>query len=77
MFYIPPGFAHGFLTLEDQTVFAYQCSAYYHPASEAGLRWDDPGLNIDWGLQNPDQPPLISNKDQNLPYFEDLNSPFA
>lgn len=77
MFYIPPGFAHGFLTLEDQTIFAYQCTDYYHPPSEGGLRWDDPSLAIDWGRKDPQNPPLVSAKDQILPYFEDFNSPFA
>jgi dTDP-4-dehydrorhamnose 3,5-epimerase len=77
MFYIPPGFAHGFLTLEDQTIFAYQCTDYYHPPSEGGLRWDDPSLAIDWNWKDPQNPPLVSAKDQILPYFEDFNSPFA
>ena len=77
MFYIPPGFAHGFLTLEDQTIFAYQCTNYYQPTSEGGLRWDDPGLAIDWAWKDPHHPPLVSAKDQILPYFEDFNSPFS
>ncbi|MFM7381039.1 MAG: dTDP-4-dehydrorhamnose 3,5-epimerase family protein, partial [Bacteroidota bacterium] len=47
------------------------------PASEGGLRWNDPALGIDWGWKNPDHPTLVSDKDQKLPYFEDFNSPFA
>ncbi len=50
MFWVPPGFAHGFLTLEDQTDFLYKCTDFYQPASEHCLRWDDPALAIDWPL---------------------------
>lgn len=60
MLWIPPGCAHGFTALEDDTVFAYKCTAYYHPASERTIRWNDPGLAIDWGVATP----LVSAKDQ-------------
>ncbi|MBL7962250.1 MAG: dTDP-4-dehydrorhamnose 3,5-epimerase [Flavobacteriales bacterium] len=53
MLYIPTGFAHGFLALEDDTVFTYKCSAYYDPPSERTIRWDDPELGIDWGVKDP------------------------
>ena len=49
-FYVPPGFAHGFLALEDDTVFQYLCTALYHRDSEQALKWDDPDLGIDWGV---------------------------
>ena len=50
VFYVPEGFAHGFVALEDNTLFLYKCSDYYTPAAEGGLRWDDPALGIDWQL---------------------------
>ncbi len=46
--WVPPGFAHGFLVLSEVADFCYQCSDYYHPASEQGIRWDDPDLGITW-----------------------------
>ena len=62
MFYIPPGFAHGFLTLEEGTVFAYKCTDFYNKASESGILWNDPELGINWGVTNP----LVSEKDMQL-----------
>ena len=72
MFYIPAGFAHGFVALEDNTTFLYKCTDYYQPSSEGGLIWNDPDLNIDWNISDP----LISAKDQVLPHFADFESPF-
>ncbi len=72
MFWIPPGFAHGFLTLHDDTIFAYKCTNYYNVESEGCVRWDSPDLNIDWGITNP----VLSEKDLNAPLFKDLKSPF-
>jgi len=63
MFYIPEGFAHGFLTLEDDTIFTYKCSAYYNKESEGSLLWSDETLNIDWGIDNP----ILSEKDKAAP----------
>ena len=57
--YIPEGMAHGFLALEDNTVFSYKCSAYYAPQAERTLLWNDSELNIDWGISNP----IVSEKD--------------
>ncbi len=66
MLYIPIGFAHGFHTLEDNTIFAYKCSAPYNKTSEDGIIWNDKTLNINWGnIQNP----IISEKDLILPNF--------
>jgi dTDP-4-dehydrorhamnose 3,5-epimerase len=62
MLWVPPGFAHGFLTLEDQTDFLYKCTDFYQPASEHCLRWDDPALAIDWPLE--DMTPELSAKDK-------------
>lgn len=59
MLYIPAGMAHGFLALEDDTIFAYKCSAYYAPSAEHTVLWNDPDLNIHWGIGVP----LVSAKD--------------
>ena len=53
MLWIPYGFAHGFIALEDQTIFQYKCDALYHPESEYCIAWNDPSLQIDWGIKNP------------------------
>lgn len=68
--FIPRGFAHGFLVLEDHTVFAYKCDNYYNKASESGIIYNDKTLNIDW--QFPKTSLIISEKDQILPTFETL-----
>ena len=60
--WVPPGFAHGFLTLVDNTDFQYKCTAPYRPDAEHCLRWDDPSVAIDWPLG--DMMPLLSSKDQ-------------
>jgi len=62
MFWVPEGFAHGFLTLEDDTDFLYKCTAPYAPQSEHTLAWDDPAVGIEWPLGGLD--PLISDKDR-------------
>jgi len=67
MLWIPPGLAHGFLTIEDNTVFFYKCTALYNKDSEAAIRWNDPILNINWGVLNP----IISEKDKNAMFFKD------
>ena len=73
MLFIPAGFAHGFMALEDDTLFLYKCSDYYAPATEGGLRWDDADLAINWGTE---VHPLVSGKDNELPAFKDFVSPF-
>jgi dTDP-4-dehydrorhamnose 3,5-epimerase len=72
-FYIPIGFAHGFITLEKDTIFCYKCSNYYNKESEGGILWSDPSLNIDWGSEKP----RVSDKDLLLPTLENFKSPFT
>ena len=69
MLWIPHGFAHGFIALEDQTVFQYKCDALYHPESEGCIVWNDPFLGIDWGIKNP----IVSSKDQEGKLFKDVH----
>ena len=71
MFFMPRGMAHGFLALEDQTVFCYKCDAYYHPESEAGIIFDDPDLCIDWGVSTCEL--ILSDKDLRLPSFKEFS----
>ncbi len=68
MLYVPAGFAHGYLSLEEDTVFLYKCSGLYSPEHEAGIRWDDPDLGISWPIENP----VVSEKDQKLPFSVDF-----
>ncbi len=70
MLYIPPGFAHGFLTLRDGTHFLYKCTAEYVPEAEGGVRWDDPDLMIPWPQEGT---PLVSDKDACLPLLKELS----
>ncbi|HEY1023731.1 MAG TPA: dTDP-4-dehydrorhamnose 3,5-epimerase [Sphingobacteriaceae bacterium] len=74
MFWVPPGFLHGFETLEDNTIFLYKVTGFYDKASEVGVRWDDPDLNINWGLEHHEI--ILSEKDKVLPLFKELDSPF-
>ena len=64
-FYVPEGFAHGFLVLSDFAEFAYKCTDYYDPADEAGIRWDDPSVGVEWPLDNEEI--ILSAKDKTLP----------
>lgn len=72
MLYVPPGFAHGFATLEDNTIFTYKCTDYYNPESEGGVLWSSPELEIPWGIADP----VLSEKDKHLTSFSDFQSPF-
>ncbi|OYT16147.1 MAG: dTDP-4-dehydrorhamnose 3,5-epimerase [Bacteroidetes bacterium 4572_77] len=73
MYWVPPGFAHGFITLEDNTVFFYKCTNVYNKDSEGSLLWNDPSLNVDWGK---DIKPILSDKDKVAPLFKDFESPY-
>lgn len=68
--YIPKGFAHGFVVLEDHTIFSYKCDNFYNKASESGIIYNDKTLNIDWGVSEKDL--IISEKDIQLPTFENV-----
>jgi dTDP-4-dehydrorhamnose 3,5-epimerase len=68
-FWIPPGFAHGFLVLSDTADFEYKCTDYYDPSDEGSLLWNDSDLNISW----PCKDPKLSEKDANARKFVDLN----
>jgi len=73
-FWVPPGFLHGFVTLEDDTIFTYKVTNFYDKASEIGVIWNDPTLAIGWGVDLKDV--LLSPKDEILPAFADFDSPF-
>jgi len=70
--YIPKGMAHGFLTLEDNTIFSYKCSGFYNKESEDSILWNDKSLNIKW----PNSNPILSEKDGNAKKFTSFVSPF-
>jgi dTDP-4-dehydrorhamnose 3,5-epimerase len=70
--WIPPGFAHGFVALEDNSVFNYKCTNYYSPVSERTIQWNDVDLNIDWQIVHP----IVSEKDQNGINFATFVSQF-
>ena len=66
-FFISPGFAHGFLVLSDEAVFAYKCTDFYHPEDEGGIMWNDPAIGIEWPKL--DVPYIFSEKDTKDPAF--------
>jgi len=67
-FWVPEGFAHGFCVVSDFATFSYQCTALYDPKADAGIRWNDAALGIDW----PISAPLLSDKDGRTPLLEDV-----
>ena len=70
--YMPHGFAHGFSVLSQTAELLYKLTNFYHPEDEKGIRWDDPSLKIDWKIKNP----IVSEKDQIKPFFEEAKKSF-
>jgi dTDP-4-dehydrorhamnose 3,5-epimerase len=70
--WIPAGFAHGFVTLEEDTEVLYKVDAYYDRETDAGIAWDDPALGIDWPVNDP----ILSDKDRKAPRLADVAPPF-
>ncbi|WP_338432708.1 dTDP-4-dehydrorhamnose 3,5-epimerase [Clostridium tyrobutyricum] len=71
-FYLPKGFAHGFVVLSDEAEFCYKCTDFYHPEDEGGLIWNDPDIGIKWPLDGIDNI-IFSDKDKLWPRLKDLN----
>ena len=71
-FLIPRGFAHGFLTRTDDVEFQYKADNFYAPASDRNIRWNDPEIGVDWGIENP----ILSEKDQKAPSFAESDAGF-
>lgn len=74
-FFIPQGFAHGFVVLSDEAIFQYKCDNFYAPTYEGALAWNDPLLAIDWQIPTADV--ILSEKDKKHPGFKDFESPFT
>ena len=74
MFFIPQGFAHGFVVLSEDVVFQYKCDNFYHPESEGAIAWNDPDLAIDWRIPVDDI--ILSAKDQRHPRLCEIETPF-
>lgn len=68
-FFVPRGFAHGFIVLSEEAIFQYKCDNYYASQSEGGILWNDPALNIDW--QIPEKDIILSDKDKRNPLLKD------
>ena len=69
---IPRGFGHGFVTLTDDVEFLYKADNYYAPEADAGIRWNDPDIAVDWGVENP----ILSEKDKKNPFLKDCKELF-
>ena len=76
-FYIPRGFAHGFLTLSDNVEFRYKCDNLYNKESEGGIRYNDETINIDWGTLLDGIKPVLSEKDEKAPTLDECNANFV
>jgi dTDP-4-dehydrorhamnose 3,5-epimerase len=73
--FIPAGFAHGFVSLSENCEIAYKVTDFYAPECDGGIRWDDPDVNVDWGLPSGTEP-VLSDKDRSLPLLREWRSPF-
>ncbi len=71
MFYVPEGFAHGFIVLSDRATFNYKCTNFYAPDYDGGICYDDPDIGIQWPTENIDRI-LLSDKDQQLPFLKEI-----
>ncbi len=71
--YIPTGFAHGFVTLTDNVEIQYKASDYYSPDCDRSIKWNDPAIGVDWGIDNP----ILSEKDINAPFLIDSDCNFG
>lgn len=69
---IPRGFGHGFVTLTDDVEFLYKADNYYAPEADAGIRWNDPEIGVEWGVENP----ILSEKDKTNPFLKDSKELF-
>jgi dTDP-4-dehydrorhamnose 3,5-epimerase len=74
MFYVPEGFAHGFLVLSDEAVFTYKCTQLYHPGYDAGIIYNDPNIGVDWPMDGIEL--LLSEKDTKLPTLKEAGYEF-
>lgn len=72
MFWVPPGFAHGFYVLSESADFQYKCTEYYAPEHERSLQWNDPAVGVEWPLVNGQQP-IVSDKDRDCPPMAELD----
>ncbi|MDR0827900.1 MAG: dTDP-4-dehydrorhamnose 3,5-epimerase [Desulfovibrio sp.] len=72
-FFVPEGFAHGYITLEPATEFNYKVNSYYSPEHEGGIRFDDPDLGIAWPISSP----ILVERDRHLPLLKDFSTPFV
>jgi len=68
MLYIPPGFAHGFAALSDDVHLVYKCTSEYDANCDAGIRWNDTDIGVDWPISEP----IVSDKDRELPFLKDI-----
>lgn len=70
--FIPEGFAHGFVTLTDNVEIMYKCNNFYVPEADGGIRWNDPDIGVEWGVEDP----ILSEKDTHQPFLKDIDLDF-
>ncbi len=71
MFYVPEGFAHGFLVVSDEAVFNYKCTNFYAPEYDGGIRWNNPDIGVEWPLDDIGEP-MLSDKDKTSPFLREI-----